>query len=343
MVRNKLRNLRVFFGELSPLERNAYAILFVILPFLLISLVNFAPLYGWIKITATTAIVMIALGFLAIVYSSSKQQNSDSFDEYGKDHTGSAQAAPPKPERLPTVGAISAYLDGQESDEDINRKLLTVLESIDRSNKLAEHRRERDEEESRRQQERLNELLNSKTVHYSEIPGFIYFVKRGLWQIIIAWPAFYFVLITTLYITGEVVEWGELLFLTILFTTCSWISARAIFDWRWTQRRVVGIRLVIKQPKNALLLMFGGDYEISLFDCGNAVVKKAKYERFLRLRTATVSVDTPRKNTDNDKDNGDVFNAMENMRRPYEFRDIVMDLHEKLTMSQSNVIKRSGQ
>lgn len=343
MVRNKLRNLRVFFGVLSPLERKAYAILFVIVPFLLISLVNFAPFYGWIKVTAIIAIVVIAIGFLVIVYSGSKKQHDTLAADNHQRHSDDEPSIPPKPDRQPTVGAITAYLDGQASDEDINRKLLAVLESIDRSNKLAEQRREREDRESWLQQERMNELLNSKTIHYSEIPGFIYFVKRGLWQVLIAWTIFYFAFSLTLTATGEVIEWGEIVFLAILLLACGWVSARAILDWRWTQRRIVGIRIGVKQPKNALLLMFGGDYENSIFDCGNAVVKKTKYERFLLLRTATVSVDTPRKNTDNDKDNGDVFNAMENMRRPFEFRDIVMDLHEKLTMSQSNVIKRSGQ
>lgn len=347
MLRNllrQLRDLRVFFAKSTSLERSGYAIVFVICPVIIIGLINLAPIDATVKRYVAMAVIVLTLCFLAVIYSGSRSQKDDGSEENDKRDSDYTQTAPPpKPDRLPTVGAITTYLDGQESDEDINRQLLAVLKSIDQSNKLDKQRREQEERESRLQQERMNELLNNKTVHYSEIPGFIYFVKRGLWQIVLVWIVFYLALTVTLSVTGEIIEWGELLFMTILLLACIWVSVRAICDWRWTQRWIIGIRIGIKQPKNVFLLLFGGDYENSIFDCGNAVVKKTKYERLLFLPTATVSVDTPRKNTDNDKDNGDAFNAMENMRRPDEYRDIVMDLHEKLTMSQSNIIKRSGQ
>lgn len=346
MLRDLLRqsrDLRDFLAELSPLERKAYAIMFVIIPFILLGLINLAPIHGVVKLSAAIVVVVVTLGLLAIVYSGSRKQKDAESDERNNHPSDQTQAPPPKPDRLPTVGAIATYLDSQESDEDINRKLLTVLESIDRSNKLAEQRREQEERESRLRQQRLDELLNSKTVRYSEIPGFLYFVKRGLWKMVIAWIVFCLALVITLSLTGEVIEWAQLIFLALLLLACIWVSIRGVCDWRWTQRTVIGIRIGITQPRNAFLLLFGADYKLPIFDCRNVVVKKTKSERFLLARTATVSIDTPIKNTEDDNDDGDAFNAMENMRHPYVFRDMVMDLREELTMSQSNIIKRLGQ
>jgi hypothetical protein len=110
MLRNQLRHARDFFASLSTLERKAYAILFVIVPFLLISLINWTQTYSWIKIATTTAAIIIALGLLAVVYSSSRKQKNTGFDARNVHHFDESRL-PPLPDHPPTVTAEKHHLE----------------------------------------------------------------------------------------------------------------------------------------------------------------------------------------------------------------------------------------
>lgn len=350
MIKNKLRNLRSSIETRSSLDLWTIASSVFILLVLVYGVISLSPFPAEVENCIYVLAILILIG---CYFCFRARRHASEFDNNDKSHPPTERISiPPMPQAPPGIGkslatstSDSPYEEEKNDDAVVRRETLKVLRSIDQTNKQIAQYQQQEELEKRRRAEKRNELLNSQTVHYDDIPGFIYFVRRGLWKMLIAWITFGLVTLVVLGTAGQMVNSSVIILLAILFLICTWFSIRCIVDWRWERRQIIGIRMHVHQPKSGLLLLFGGDYSASLLKASNALVKQEKYERIIWfLRTATVSVDTPRQNAEDGEDankGADVFNDMKNMRNPETFRDICMSIHEQLTLSQSDPIKRS--
>ncbi|MET0980324.1 MAG: hypothetical protein ABWX90_03650, partial [Candidatus Saccharimonadales bacterium] len=112
----QLRDLRDFFAELSPLERTAYAITFVIVPIILLGLINLAPIYWGVKLSAAIVVAMVTLGLLTIVYSSSRAHKDTGSEMESGHHIDDVQI-PPRPIHPPTITAERQYVEIEDEFE----------------------------------------------------------------------------------------------------------------------------------------------------------------------------------------------------------------------------------
>lgn len=336
MLRNSLRPVRYFVDAMSTKQRVWSLIIVVIYVLLVIGFVNLAVAPPELKI-ATVILIPILTAIFIYIFVAFHHRQEDDLEQAETDRSEAEVHIPPKPPYPP----ISS-----ESDDEPNLAIVMkkILNRLDADAMKEEQKRESE----RKATEAKLRLLSDKTVYYDKNPGVAYYVKRGLWKTLLALGICVLLVLLSLHLANSSDEPRWFIMTVITFASFTWYSIRCYGDWKWTRRKIEGNQVKVIEPSNAFFALIGADYEVSLLDCGNIVVRKSWYERIFPFlfRSARVSIDTrltDREEGDSSTKVTDVFKNMDNMQDPEEFRDIVQRKHDELTLGQPGNIRRSEQ